>query len=251
MIQRSFISPLRGFGALRTKISDMRSIKLISSIVLLFVFCSYPTSAARIACVGNSITYGYGLNDREHQSYPSVLQSLLGKGDTVMNFGTNGCTMLKKGNQPYWDDINYKASTDFKPDIVIIMLGTNDAKPFNWSHKEEFASDYKSLMEHYRKIGAKVYVAIPAPVYGQGNFSIDAAILNNEVVPLIRKIADEANAPAIDIFQSLSGKPELFPDSVHPDVEGANLIAKAVWQAISKDEKLIKTGNLNSLQQKK
>jgi lysophospholipase L1-like esterase len=222
----------------------MRSIKLISSIVLLFVFGSFPVKAAKIACVGNSITFGYGLGDREQQCYPSVLQSLLGKGDTVMNFGTNGCTMLKKGDKPYWDDINFKASTDFKPDIVIIMLGTNDAKPFNWTHEDEFAADYLSLIEHNRKNGAKVYVAIPAPVYRQGNFSIDAATLNNEVVSLIRQIAGEANAPAIDVFQSLSGKPELFPDSVHPDADGATIIAKTVWQAISKDDILRKNRSI-------
>jgi lysophospholipase L1-like esterase len=216
----------------------MKTIRLISSIALSLIIFSLPVSAAKIACVGNSITFGYGLNDREHQCYPSVLQSLLGSGHTVMNFGTNGCTMLKRGNKPYWDDINFKASTDFDADIVIIMLGTNDAKPFNWSHKDEFASDYLSLIEHYRKSGAKVYVAVPAPVYGQGNFSIDPAILSNEVVPLIRKIAVDANAPVIDIFNALSSKPDYFPDTVHPNAEGASLIAKTILEAISKDDRL-------------
>jgi lysophospholipase L1-like esterase len=219
----------------------MKSSRIISSIVIALLLSQLSVSAAKIACVGNSITYGYGLTDREHQCYPSVLQGLLSTEHTVMNFGTNGCTMLKNGNKPYWDDINFKASTEFKPDIVIIMLGTNDAKPFNWSHKDEFAADYLSLIEHYRKFGAHVYLAVPAPVYGQGNFSIDPEIIKNEVVPLIRKIATDANTPVIDIFQTLNGKPEYFPDNVHPNVDGASLIAKAIWQVISKDGILMKT----------
>lgn len=218
----------------------MKIIRLIGSIVLAFVIFSLPVNAAKIACIGNSITYGYGLNDREHQCYPSVLQSLAGPGHIVMNFGTNGCTMLKNGNKPYWDDINFKASTEFKPDIVVIMLGTNDAKPFNWSHKNEFETDYLNLIAHYRNLGATVYVAIPAPVYGEGNFSIDASILTNEVVPLIRKIAAGANVPVIDIFQALSGKPEYFPDNVHPNAEGAILMAKTVWQEISRNAIMMK-----------
>src|SRR5512138_1808239 len=88
-----------------------------------------PALAAKIACVGDSITAGYGLSNAAQQSYPAVLQSLLGSKHTVQNFGTSGCTLLKKGDQPYWNDGNFGASDTFKPDVVIIMLGTNDAKP--------------------------------------------------------------------------------------------------------------------------
>lgn len=199
-----------------------------------FLF-SQPDQVVRIACVGNSITYGYGLDDRNSQSYPSILQQLLGPDYSVMNFGTNGCTMLKKGNKPYCDDPNFAAGTGFRPDIVVIMLGTNDAKPFNWLHKDEFITDYLSLVEHYRNLGARVYIALPPPVYREGNFSIDASILNNEVVPLIRQAASDAKAPLIDVFSALSGKPDFFPDSVHPNEGGADLIARTVWQAIRND----------------
>ncbi|HLN21797.1 MAG TPA: GDSL-type esterase/lipase family protein [Bacteroidales bacterium] len=204
--------------------------------LVLVISFSCSVQAARIACVGNSITYGHGLTDREKQNYPYILQQLLGSKHTVMNFGTSGCTLMKSGNKPYWDDPNFKASTDFDPDIVIIMLGTNDAKPFNWEHKNEFSADYRSLIEHYRSRGAKVYIAIPVPVYGDGNFSIDASVLNNEVVPLIRKIAADNNCPVIDTNKALSGKQEMFPDEVHPDAAGANLIAHTVAEVLIADK---------------
>lgn len=213
--------------------NSMQVIKKALHVILFLVFVPLSGQAVKVACVGNSITYGFGLDNREQQSYPAVLQSLLGNSYTVGNFGTNGCTMLRNGNKPYWTDPNFKAATDFNPDIVIIMLGTNDAKPFNWVFKDQFMADYLSLIEHFGKMGAKVYIGIPAPVYGNGNFSIDASILNNEVVPLIRQVAEKAGAPFIDVYKALSGRPDFFPDTVHPNADGASLIAKTVFDAIS------------------
>jgi acyl-CoA thioesterase-1 len=185
-------------------------------------------AAAKIACVGDSITYGYGLSNPSQQSYPAVLQTLVGSTHTVRNFGTSGCTLLKNGDKPYWNDANFAASDAFKPDVVVIMLGTNDAKPQNWSHEAEFAGDYASLIDHYRGLGALVYVATPPPVYPPGAFDIDPDVLSGEIVPLIRRAGTDAGAPLIEVFQALGGKANLFPDTVHPNAEGAQLIAQTV-----------------------
>src|SRR5512142_1386104 len=129
-----------------------------------------PAAAAKIACVGDSITYGYALSNSSTESYPVVLQSLLGSAHTVKNFGSSGCTLLKKGDKPYWTDAQFSASDSFKPNVVVVMLGTNDAKPQNWSHQPDFTGDYDSMIEHYRGLGALVYVALPPPVASPGNF---------------------------------------------------------------------------------
>jgi acyl-CoA thioesterase-1 len=188
--------------------------------------------AAKIACVGDSITYGYGLSNRSQQSWPAVLQTLLGSKHTVQNFGTSSCTLLKKGDKPYWNDANFSASDAFKPDVVVVMLGTNDAKPQNWSHKADFTGDYDSLIDHYRALGALVYVATPPPVYPPGAFEISPDVLGGEIVPLIRQIAANANAPLVEVFQALSGKPSFFPDTVHPNTDGSQLIAETVATAV-------------------
>jgi acyl-CoA thioesterase-1 len=191
-----------------------------------------PAAAAKIACVGDSITYGYGLPSPGQQSYPAVLQTLVGSTHTVRNFGTSGCTLLKQGDKPYWNDANFAASDAFKPDVVIVMLGTNDAKPQNWSHKASFATDYASLIDHYRNLGALVYVAVPPPVYPPGAFDINPDVLSGEIVPLVRQIAASAGAPLIDVFAALSGKASLFPDTVHPNAEGAQVIAQTAAAAL-------------------
>jgi lysophospholipase L1-like esterase len=192
-----------------------------------------PSAAAKIACVGDSITYGYGLSDPNTQSYPAVLQSLLGASHTVRNFGVSGTTLLKSGDMPYWNEANYGASGDFAPDVVIVMLGTNDAKPQNWAHASEFSTDYDDLVAHYRGLGAFVYIAAPPPVYDPGAYDIQPDVLNNDVVPEIRQIAADVNAPLIDVYQALNGKANDFPDTVHPNADGAALIAQTVNAALS------------------
>src|SRR5512145_1305125 len=102
-------------------------------------------SATNIACVGDSITYGYGLASPNTESYPAVLATLVGSAHRVQNFGVSGATLLKSGDKPYWSEAAFTASTDFAPDVVVVMLGTNDAKPQNWSHEPEFSSDYTEL----------------------------------------------------------------------------------------------------------
>src|ERR1043165_8271897 len=77
----------------------------------------------RVACVGDSITYGYGIKDREHDSYPAQLGSLLGKKWEVQNFGVNGATALKKGTRSYSEQKSFQDALLFKPDVVVIQLG--------------------------------------------------------------------------------------------------------------------------------
>jgi lysophospholipase L1-like esterase len=191
-----------------------------------------PAAASKIACVGDSITYGYNLSNPSTESYPAVLQTLLGNAHTVKNFGSSGCTLLKKGDKPYWNDTQFSASDSFKPDVVVVMLGTNDAKSQNWSHQAEFTGDYNSMIDHYRGLGALVYVAVPPPVVSPGNFQIDPNVLNTQIVPLVRQLAMAASAPTIDVYQAFSGKSSLLPDTVHPNAEGAKLIAQTVQAAL-------------------
>jgi acyl-CoA thioesterase I len=208
-----------------------RGIRSYATVVA--AFCWAPSaSGAKVACVGDSITFGYGLGNPSAESYPAVLAARLGAAHTVQNFGVNGATLLKNGDSPYWDQANYTASGAFDPDVVVIMLGTNDAKPQNWSREAEFSPDYAELIAHYRSLGALVYVATPPPVYGAGAFDIQPAVVANEVVPLVRTIATDAGAPLVDVFTALSDEAQLFPDTVHPNAAGAELIAEAVFAAL-------------------
>ncbi|MDD5555778.1 MAG: GDSL-type esterase/lipase family protein [bacterium] len=183
----------------------------------------------RVACVGDSITYGMGIRDRARNCYPAVLGRLLGGRYEVRNFGVSGATMLAKGVFPYRRQRAFARATDFAPHIVVIMLGTNDAAPWNRRHMGEFAADCAAMVEHFRRLpsGPRVFLCLPPPVY------MDGEERPNEAIPIIRQVAGENGVPLIDVDASLRGRPELFPDGVHPGAAGAEVMAKAVYRAIT------------------
>lgn len=72
----------------------------------------------RVAYIGNSITYGIRLQNLYRDSYPAILEQLLGTEYDVRNFGVSGRTMLQKGDYPYGHERTYADALDFCPDIV-------------------------------------------------------------------------------------------------------------------------------------
>jgi lysophospholipase L1-like esterase len=186
----------------------------------------------RVACVGDSITQGAGAE--RGKSYPSQLQALLGDKWKVGNFGVSGRTLLRKGDHPYWIEKAFQDAQAFKPNVVVIMLGTNDTKPQNWAHKDEFFTDYKDLVKTFQALESKprIYICRPCPVPGAGNFGINEANLQIEI-PLIGKLAAEEKCGVIDMHAPLQSKPELLPDRVHPNTTGAGVMAETAYQAFT------------------
>ena len=188
----------------------------------------------RVACVGDSITFGAGVHDRAKNCYPAVLGRLLGEGYEVRNFGVSGATLLKKGNKPYWKLKAFQQATEWQPNIVIIKLGTNDSKPPCWKHGAEFAADLRAMADHFAGLPSKpkVWLCLPVPVY-QTRWGISEATVKGRIIPIIQQVAAERKLPTIDLHAALSGKPELFPDKIHPNAAGAALLAKAVHAALT------------------
>lgn len=191
------------------------------------------SQAIRVACVGDSITYGARIFNREAKCYPTQLGAMLGTDYSVKNFGVNGATLLKHGDIPYWKMRALKAAQDFKPDIAVINLGANDAAVYNWIYKYEFVTDYVELIRGFQSNGCKtVWICYPVPTY-PGPYDFTEPVVVNEIIPMIDEIARQTGAKIIDLYRPLSGKPELFPDTVHPNAEGARLMAAAVFSAIT------------------
>lgn len=188
----------------------------------------------RIACVGDSITWGAGVENREQNHYPAVVQQILGPGYDVRNFGVSGATLLKRGNLPYWDTPAFAESAALRPHAVIIKLGTNDSKPQNWRYRADFPRDAFALVRHYLRlpiVTPLVYLCTPVPVVREA-FGINAAVVEREIAPTLRRVAQDAGVALVDLFTKLSGVPEHFPDGVHPNAAGAALIADAVADAL-------------------
>ena len=105
---------------------------LFFSLFLIFTVTLSAQKRTKVACVGNSITYGYTLADPVTESYPSQLQQLLGDAYEVENFGKSGATLLNKGHRPYMQQEEFKKALAFAGDVVVIHLGINDTDPRDW-----------------------------------------------------------------------------------------------------------------------
>ncbi len=181
--------------------------------------------AIRMVCLGDSIT--------QAGAYVSALQTALGKQWVVTNLGNSGATLLKKGDKPYSRLPQFAQAIQLKPDVVTIMLGTNDSKPANWSNKAEFEADYKSMIDDLKKANRKVviYCCVPPPA-GGNKWSINGTIIKDEVGPLVRKVAKDTGCYVIDLQEPLTGK-NVIPDGVHPNVDGHKLMASSIYQALT------------------
>ena len=207
-------------------------------IILAFLFTSllnYSQSKIRVACVGNSITYGATIENREANSYPAQLSSMLGEAYDVQNFGVNGTTLLRKGDFPYWNTDAYHKSLNFQPNLVFIKLGTNDTKPQNRIYlDEDYVKDYKDLIASFNNLPShpRVVLLLPVPVFSSDSVGITAKVFPDKILPMVRQVAYETGCELINLYNLMIELPELFPDKVHPNALGAIVIAKRISEFV-------------------
>lgn len=208
--------------------------------VLLFSACK-STAPLKVACIGNSITYGYGLKNPRHDSYPAVLSRMLGKKYEVRNFGISARTMLMKGDLPYMKEPIYHQALAFQPDIVTIKLGTNDSKPENWKYKDDFKTDMETMVDTLQALPSHpdIYICFPVPATAP-HWGINDSVIYHEIIPIIRQVAKEKKVHFIDLYSPLKPYPECFPDHIHPDIKGSKLIAKNIYIVLKHARKKVK-----------
>jgi len=219
----------------------MKKIFLLS--ITFFLFFSFPLFAQnkiiKVACIGNSVTYGYGLKDPLTQSYPVQLQKMLGENYEVKNCGHSGATLLRKGHNPYFKTREFLEALQFIPDIAIIHLGLNDTDPRDWNnYSNDFRGDYSWLIDTFRKVNpqVKIYICLMTPIFNDHpRFRSGTRDWYWKVQNLISEIAKVNRTGLIDLHAPFYFHPNLFPDALHPNKEGAVILAKTVYSAISGD----------------
>ncbi len=198
----------------------------------------------KVACVGYSITYGMKLKNWDKNAYPFVLRDLLGPSFCVENFGFSGRTVQKSADKPYTREKLYSQSLAFEPDIVILQIGTNDSKTFNWIDTDSFRKEYEELLDSYLNLPSKpkVILCAPPPAFKTPvllKTSIQASVIENEICPAVKEIAKERKLQLIDLFEVFDGKSELFTDGLHPNEKGAKLYAQTVFEALTKPQETV------------
>ena len=215
-------------------------------------FTCTANAQTRVACVGNSITEGYGIWDQK--KYPDHLQDMLGEGYSVQNFGVSSMTFANKGpddNMSYWNTAKFKAALEFNPKIVIIELGTNDSKFFtnnciengqptyNYNYgqyeKEQLYKDYEALLDTFMHLPAspKVYATLQPYSNNCGWGIMDTAIVN-QINPIIQEVATRKGVEIIDLHSQFNTPEWFLADSVHPNATGAKELARIIKEGILK-----------------
>ncbi len=217
---------------------------LLSLFLLLSTLSATARKVVRVACVGNSITYGTGIANREQDAYPAQLQRMLGKDYVVGNFGKPGATLLRHGHRPYFQQTEFRDAMQFKGDIAVIHLGINDTDPRNWCNfRDEFVGDYVALMDSLRQANPKVRIILSrlTPIrYDHPRFDSGTELWRREISEAIDRIAASQGVELIDFYQPLIAHPDWLSDGIHPDPRGAKALAETVYKGI--------TGNYGGLQ---
>ena len=220
----------------------------LNLLVLTFLTCQKPNTL-KVACLGDSITQGARVDSL--YSYPNQLQSVLSKNYIVRNFGVSSNMLLRKGVPTIWSQV--EEIVKFEPHIIVISLGTNDTcgdgqcgTRKGWEFRDEFATDYKMLIDTLRKISTspEIYICTPTPMVTETEgldqdrahgLSIRKPRLKF-YIDIIFSVAKDKNVQLIDLHSSLANKPELFTigDGVHPNSEGYLNIAQLIANEIKK-----------------
>jgi len=208
-----------------------------------------PKTPIKIACVGNSITYGSTIVNRQKNAFPKQLEAMLGNDYKVMNFGVSGRTLLKKGDYPYWNTQEFMDAKNFDPDILFIKLGTNDSKLQNRIHLDEFNKDYKEMIRSFKENNEnlRVVLLLPLPSFADDSTGIWNPIIKDKIIPLTLQVAFETGSEVIDLYQLFVNQENLIPDKIHPSSLGATVIAKRLYEVV----KLESDNSFNILQEAK
>ena len=213
------------------------------------------TDAIRVACIGNSITDGHGIDMATAYGYPAMLQKKLGADYWVRNFGVSARTMLNKGDYPYMNEQAWRDALAFQPDIVVIKLGTNDSKPENWQYNAEFRQDLEQMiftlrpdLAQYANMPAKkvkkalakakapakprIRLCTPIPAF-KSTWNINDSVIVNGIIPIQQEVAAKYGLEVIDLhtLYANDGDKMLF-DGIHPDDKGAARMADIIAEAL-------------------
>ncbi len=186
----------------------------------------YGQGPIRVACVGDSITYGSG--------YPAKLQSILGSNYTVANFGVSGSSVMSNTYKPYTNTPDFWRALNFQPDIVVIMLGTNDANLNYTNNLGTFEKSYQDIIRQFESLpGDQQIIVVDPPPILNNTLNLSDQNLVQDVIPQINQVANNLNLTTVNVYDTMTNHTDLIGDGVHPSMEGGEIIANQIGQAIT------------------
>lgn len=210
---------------------------------LTYEFRASAKAYLKIACVGDSLTHF-------SPAYTDYLKDYLDSSVQIGEFGRSGMAVSQysntDGNGPYKDvAIEYSSCIEFTPDLIIIMLGTNDATKvengvpkYVWDDvKEGYKNAYLDLISSFRAAcpNADIVMLTSPTVDDNNTLHISNSVLETGTYPMQKEIAAEANALLVDtryFVKNIGDFKVLYRDGVHFTEEGAKIFAEYVIKSI-------------------
>lgn len=187
----------------------------------------------RIASVGNSITYGALLTERK-KAYPALLQQKSCGRFEVCNFGVPGATLQFDKKNAYVKSTEYKSIAAFCPEVILLKLGANDARPQEWNGRDVFYKNYAELLDSLLLLCPEIYLCTPTRPYGE-KWKDRNKLLKKELIPVIRKIAKEKHLKLIDLYKVLPAEDAYYmKDGIHPTAAGYEVISEHIYTELEK-----------------
>ena len=204
------------------------------------------SDAPIIVALGDSITFGAGVKrTRKTDCWEAKLEKLFGGSYQVLNYGISGATLQDEGNKPYWNMPDKQlqgypeAALALNPQIILLMLGTNDTKPYNWN-RDRYEAQLDLRVKELKASRTRLILmcppfACPADGSTEVAFDIKGETIRDEVVPIVKKCALENNVECIDLYALTDGHGEYFADGVHPNSFGNRVIAAEIHRFLTKE----------------
>ena len=195
---------------------------------------SPKSDAVRVACIGNSITHGSGIDMMDEKGYPAQLQRQLGSGYLVKNYGVGARCMMSTSDHPYMNEQAWRDAKAFQPQIVVIKLGTNDSKDYQWN-QSQYERDYQAMIDTLCSLPSKpaIYLCTPVKAF-RDKWGITDSVIVNGVIPSIQKMARKNKLTLIDLHSVITDPKDMTADMIHPNEKGAGKMAGRIAEELRK-----------------
>ncbi|WP_176491516.1 SGNH/GDSL hydrolase family protein [Curtobacterium sp. 'Ferrero'] len=179
-----------------------------------------------VAVVGDSITIGHGL--RERQAWPELLAAR--DGIRVADLGCDGAGVLAEGSDQCStteEGLADEAAT-LHPDVVLLQASSNDLGQDDDAlagADEQLVAEVRRLLPNARIAGLSALWSEQAP---PAQLAVISAALRTAVLA--------SGGSWLDLGQPLHGHPDwMQSDDVHPTARGQRAVEAAVVAALGRD----------------
>jgi len=193
----------------------------------LFSLSRSSHESLKVACIGDSLTYGYGLLSREQNSYPAQLSRLLPSGYDLRNFGINGAC-ANQDRKDYYLSRNGQEIIDWDPDILIIMLGSNDSKEYNWQTGAKYLEGMKSIIRALNAEKKSEVILMTPPPCRLNPYGIRDSVIREEIIPALENLSRECGFSLINLYDPLKQEENIYYDNIHLNKKGYSRMTEEI-----------------------